>query len=71
MVRVILFKTAFGGIVNIPQNVLIHGCPERDIAARIKAAQKTIKEVERRVKVAIDEFGRSLETIVSSMNQTR
>jgi hypothetical protein len=30
--RVILFKTTFGEIVNIPQNVLIHGCPERTLA---------------------------------------
>src|SRR6267378_6204544 len=34
-----------------------------DIAARIKVAQKAIKGVERRVKVATDEFARSLETI--------
>jgi RNA polymerase primary sigma factor len=34
-----------------------------DIAARIKKAQKTVKEVERRVKVGTDEFERSLETI--------
>jgi RNA polymerase primary sigma factor len=42
-----------------------------DIAARIKAAQKTIKEVEGRVKVAIDEFGRSLETIASGQAKSR
>jgi RNA polymerase primary sigma factor len=42
-----------------------------DIAARIKAAQKTIKEVERRVKVAIDEFERSLETIASGHAKSR
>jgi RNA polymerase primary sigma factor len=42
-----------------------------DIAARIKAAQKTIKEVERRVKVAIDEFARTLETIASGQAKSR
>jgi len=42
-----------------------------DIAARIKAAQKTIKEVERRVKVATDEFARSLETIASGQAKSR
>jgi hypothetical protein len=42
-----------------------------DIAARIKAAQKTIKEVERRVKLAIDEFARSLETIASGQAKSR
>jgi RNA polymerase primary sigma factor len=42
-----------------------------DIAARIKAAQKTIKEVERRVKVATDEFARSLETITSGQAKSR
>jgi RNA polymerase primary sigma factor len=42
-----------------------------DIAARIKAAQKTIKEVERMVKVATDEFGRSLETITSGQAKSR
>src|SRR6266849_2933640 len=36
-----------------------------DIAARIKEAQKTVKEVERRVKVATEEFALSLETIAS------
>ena len=36
-----------------------------DFSARIKEAQKTIKKVERRVKVATDEFARSLETIAS------
>ena len=42
-----------------------------DIAARIKEAQKTIKEVERRVKVATDEFARSLETIASGQAKSR
>ena len=42
-----------------------------DIAARIKAAQKTIKEVERRVKLATDEFARSLETIASGQAKSR
>jgi RNA polymerase primary sigma factor len=42
-----------------------------DIAARIKAAQKTIKEVERRVKVATDEFARSFETIASGQAKSR
>jgi RNA polymerase primary sigma factor len=42
-----------------------------DIAARIKAAQKTIKEVERRVKVATDEFARSLETVALGQAKSR
>ena len=42
-----------------------------DIAARIKEAQKTIKEVERRVKVATDEFARSLETIALGQAKSR
>jgi RNA polymerase primary sigma factor len=42
-----------------------------DIAARIKEAQKTIKEVERRVRVATDEFARSLETIASGQDKSR
>ena len=42
-----------------------------DIAARIKAAQKTIKEVEHRVKLATDEFARSLETIASGQAKSR
>src|SRR6266436_1858434 len=42
-----------------------------DIAARIKAAQKTIKEVERRVKVATEEFALSLETIASGQAKSR
>jgi len=43
----------------------------RDIAARIKAAQKTIKSIERRVKATIDEFARSLETIASGQAKSR
>ncbi len=42
-----------------------------DIAARIKGAQKTIKEVERRVKVATEEFALSLETIASGQAKSR
>jgi RNA polymerase primary sigma factor len=42
-----------------------------DIAARIKAAQKTIKEVERRVKVATEEFARSLATIAAGQAKSR
>jgi RNA polymerase primary sigma factor len=42
-----------------------------DIAARIKEAQKAIKEVERQVRVATDEFARSLETIASGQDKSR
>jgi len=42
-----------------------------DIAVRIKQAQKTIKEVERRVKVATDELARSLATIKSGQDKSR
>src|ERR1700677_3756560 len=42
-----------------------------DIAARIKAAEKTIKRVERRVKVADDELARSLEKIASGQAKSR
>jgi RNA polymerase primary sigma factor len=42
-----------------------------DIAARIKAAQKTINRVERRVKVATNEFALSLETIASGQAKSR
>jgi RNA polymerase primary sigma factor len=42
-----------------------------DIAARIKEAQKTIKEVERRVKVATEEFARSIATIASGQAKSR
>jgi RNA polymerase primary sigma factor len=47
-----------------PENLL-------DIAARIRAAQKTINKVERRVKVATSEFARSLETIASGQAKSR
>jgi RNA polymerase primary sigma factor len=42
-----------------------------DIAARIKEAQKIIREVERRVKVPTDEFARSIETIASGQDKSR
>ena len=42
-----------------------------DIATRIKAAQKTIKAVERRAKVATGEFARALETIASGQAKSR
>ena len=42
-----------------------------DIAARIKEAQKIIREVERRVKVPTDEFARSMETIASGQAKSR
>jgi len=42
-----------------------------DIGARIKEAQKTIREVERRVRVATDEFAHSLATIASSQDKSR
>jgi RNA polymerase primary sigma factor len=42
-----------------------------DIAARIKEAHKTVKEVACRVKVTADEFVRSLETIASGQDQSR
>ncbi len=42
-----------------------------DIATRVRAAQKTIREVERRVKVATDEFGHSLEAIASGQVKSR
>jgi RNA polymerase primary sigma factor len=42
-----------------------------DIAARIKEAQKTINQVERKAKVATDEFARSLETIASGEAKSR
>jgi RNA polymerase primary sigma factor len=43
----------------------------RDIAVRIKQAQKAIKEVERRVKVATDELARALATIGSGQDKSR
>jgi len=42
-----------------------------DIGARIKEAQKTIREVERRVKVTTDEFAHSLATIASGQAKSR
>jgi RNA polymerase primary sigma factor len=42
-----------------------------DIAARVKEAQKTIKEVERKVKVATDEFAHSIERIASGQDTSR
>jgi RNA polymerase primary sigma factor len=42
-----------------------------DIAARIKQAQKTAKQVERRVKVSGEEFARSLETIAAGQDKSR
>ncbi len=42
-----------------------------DIAARIKEAQKVIREVERRVKVPTDDFARSIETIASGQDKSR
>ena len=42
-----------------------------DIGARIKEAQKTIREVERRVRVAIDEFAHSLANIESGQDKSR
>jgi RNA polymerase primary sigma factor len=43
----------------------------RDIATRIKAAQKTITAVERRAKVAPGEFARALETIALGQAKSR
>jgi RNA polymerase primary sigma factor len=42
-----------------------------DIAARIKEAQKTIREVEKAVKAPSDEFARSIETIASGQDKSR
>jgi RNA polymerase primary sigma factor len=42
-----------------------------DIAARIKEGQKTIREVERRVKASAEEFARSIETIASGQDKSR
>jgi RNA polymerase primary sigma factor len=53
--------------------LLINGRREilLDIAVRIKQAQKAIKEVERRVKVATEELARSLATIGSGQDKSR
>jgi len=42
-----------------------------DIAARIKDANKLVKEVERRVKATTDEFARSIETLASGQDKSR
>ena len=42
-----------------------------DIGVRIKGAQKTIREVERRVRVATDEFAHSLATVASGQDKSR
>ena len=42
-----------------------------DIGARIKQAQKTIRKVERRVRVTTDEFAHSLATIASGQDKSR
>jgi RNA polymerase primary sigma factor len=42
-----------------------------DIAARIKDSQKTIREVERRVKASAEDFARSIETIASGQDKSR
>jgi RNA polymerase primary sigma factor len=42
-----------------------------DIALRIKESQKTVREVEHRVKVPTDEFARSLETVASGQDKSR
>jgi len=51
----------------------INGCRENllDISARIKQAQKTIKAVERRVRVTTDEFAHSLAAIASGQDKSR
>jgi RNA polymerase primary sigma factor len=42
-----------------------------DIVVRIKEAQKAVNEVERRVKLAADEFARSIAIIVSGQDKSR
>jgi len=42
-----------------------------DIAARIKEGQKSVREVERRVKASTEEFARSIETIASGQDKSR
>jgi RNA polymerase primary sigma factor len=42
-----------------------------DIAARIKDAQKTIKDVEQKVKAATEDFAKSLEIIASGQDKSR
>jgi RNA polymerase primary sigma factor len=42
-----------------------------DIAVRIKEAQKAVREVERRVKVAVDDFSRSIEIVSAGQDKSR
>jgi len=42
-----------------------------DIAARIKEAQKSIRDIERRVKANTDEFARAIETVASGQDKSR
>jgi len=42
-----------------------------DIAARIRLAQKTSREIERRVKTSGDDYARSLETIAAGQDKSR
>jgi RNA polymerase primary sigma factor len=42
-----------------------------DIAARIKEAQKTIREVEQKAKLSTDDFAKSLELIASGQDKSR
>jgi len=42
-----------------------------DIAVRIKEAQKAVREVERRVKVAVDDFARSIEFVSAGQDKSR
>ena len=55
------------------QVLKINGSRENliDIAVRIKEAQRTMKEVERRVRVATDEFAHSLVTIALGQDKSR
>jgi RNA polymerase primary sigma factor len=42
-----------------------------DIAVRIRAAQKTMREIEKRAKASAEEYGRSLETIAAGQDKSR
>ncbi len=42
-----------------------------DIAARIKEAQKTLREIEKTVKAPVDDFANSIETIASGQDKSR
>ncbi|MGH7988541.1 MAG: sigma-70 factor domain-containing protein, partial [Candidatus Binataceae bacterium] len=42
-----------------------------DIAARIKEAQKAVREIERRVKAPVEDFANSIETIASGQDKSR